>query len=869
MTRPLLRAVRLFAPKPALVLVLLAVAAARGALASTNGFRVEAGPDQNFAVTGAIDQTSSSALSANGVLNGLQGAIGSAAFTGAAGPGLTRVSMNASYGTVNNFPFSPHVQAVATTDLLISGPPGQVAIPTSINLHVDGTIDVTSCGANSICDITLFLFGPSQRYAEVSATLGLNPGNANFSGLAIETIPGGRRVHGDVAVPLTVMSNTPFTVTLALQLGGRGQGTGAYEGNFDVPGSQLQYSFAPTGVLFNNLPAGYTASGEGVVDNHWSDPFAPPSSVVVSDCNDPLLASLTTVTGSLIIKNVPLCTQVLLPNLVSVGGDLIIKGNPAATVINLGSLTTVSGSVDISGNGAAGVIDVGHLGQAGSVAITDNATAVIDIGSLTSVAGSVDITESSASSVFNIGAGNLTCGSVDIGSNSAQVAGDTAIANTDVTMTSGSATMHVRVPTGAFSQPVTFKINHLSADPPAPGTAADGTPATIAPITSFQFVFAVPTLNVDASLTFTIDLSTLAAGEVANLLNVVASGAASIVGKSDAPGAAYTAFPLCASGQTPALNGCAAVSLLDAAGQPTAGPPAFVRFDGVVGHFSSYGIATIVKKDVTPPVVARDGAADACSLPGDAGWCRGTKTAGFSASDAGSSIASPCAAAAGASCAFTRGTATNGAAVAIASGPVCDAAGNCNPGVDAGPFAIDSVPPALAPTIGPLPLLVGTVAAASPNATDATSGVASSSCEAVDTSSAGARSLTCTARDVAGNTSTVSVPYTVAAEGYRLVARGWPAPGTRMRPGREMEFRIAIEDGAGRRLADGVAAGLCVRFRATSRPPVNRCLEYEREDHVFEGEWRAQGPGRVDLQVTVDDPRLGSLSLSTYVLVVP
>src|SRR6185295_15338607 len=173
---------------------------------------------------------------------------------------------------------------------------------------------------------------------------------------------------------------------------------------------------------------------------------------------------------------------------------------------------------------------------------------------------------------------------------------------------------------------------------------------------------------------------------------------------------------------------------------------------------------TIVKQDVTPPVVARNPAADGCSMPGDNGWCRGTQTAGFAASDSSSPINAPCAANAGASCTFTRTANANGAALLIASGVVCDARNNCNPGITAGPFKIDSVVPMLAPSVSPQSVQQGALATASANASDATSGVASSSCDAVDTSTVGQHTIQCRARDNAGNTSTASLTYTVVAQ---------------------------------------------------------------------------------------------------------
>ncbi|MFN8497213.1 MAG: choice-of-anchor Q domain-containing protein [Anaerolineae bacterium] len=162
--------------------------------------------------------------------------------------------------------------------------------------------------------------------------------------------------------------------------------------------------------------------------------------------------------------------------------------------------------------------------------------------------------------------------------------------------------------------------------------------------------------------------------------------------------------------------------------------------------------------DTTPPTVILNPSADNCALPGANGWCRGAQTAGFTASDSASGVATPCA---GASCNFTRSTTTNGSAVTIASGQVCDGANNCAPGINAGPFKIDSVAPTLSPTVSPNPPIVGGAATASPNASDATSGVFSQSCDAVDTSSAGPKTLTCRATDNAGNTTSIVVSYTV------------------------------------------------------------------------------------------------------------
>ncbi|HSD16208.1 MAG TPA: lamin tail domain-containing protein [Thermomonas sp.] len=88
----------------------------------------------------------------------------------------------------------------------------------------------------------------------------------------------------------------------------------------------------------------------------------------------------------------------------------------------------------------------------------------------------------------------------------------------------------------------------------------------------------------------------------------------------------------------------------------------------------------------------------------------------------------------------------------------------------------DATAPTLAPTV-PSPLLRGQSYVASPNASDATSGVASSSCGALDTSTTGGKSTTCTATDNAGNVATVTLNYSVSTtcvnDGYKGVQLTW------------------------------------------------------------------------------------------------
>lgn len=88
----------------------------------------------------------------------------------------------------------------------------------------------------------------------------------------------------------------------------------------------------------------------------------------------------------------------------------------------------------------------------------------------------------------------------------------------------------------------------------------------------------------------------------------------------------------------------------------------------------------------------------------------------------------------------------------------------------------DATAPTLAPTV-PTTILVGGSYSASPNASDATSGIASASCDPLDTSSTGTRSITCTATDNAGNVASVVLDYTVtttcANDGYTGTKLQW------------------------------------------------------------------------------------------------
>ena len=164
-----------------------------------------------------------------------------------------------------------------------------------------------------------------------------------------------------------------------------------------------------------------------------------------------------------------------------------------------------------------------------------------------------------------------------------------------------------------------------------------------------------------------------------------------------------------------------------------------------------------IKRDATKPNIARNAAADACSLAGNNGWCRGTQTAGFTASDALSGLANGEAS----PWAFTKSTSTNGSTVNVSSGTVNDKAGNTSDAINAGPYMIDSVKPTIAGAASPGPNANGwnnTDVNVTFNCSD-TDGSGVASCGPDDTLTAEGRnhSVSGNVTDVAGNSDSTSV----------------------------------------------------------------------------------------------------------------
>ena len=152
---------------------------------------------------------------------------------------------------------------------------------------------------------------------------------------------------------------------------------------------------------------------------------------------------------------------------------------------------------------------------------------------------------------------------------------------------------------------------------------------------------------------------------------------------------------------------------------------------------------------------------------GNNGWYRGNVGIDWTIGDAESGIASSSGCADGTLSSDTAGaswtcSATNGAGLQASA--------------TTGTIKRDGTAPTLNPTV-PSPILRGQSYSASPNAADALSGLASQSCGALDTTTTGNKSTTCTATDNAGNSNTVTLNYTVnttcSNDGYSRTHLTW------------------------------------------------------------------------------------------------
>ncbi|HEY1738397.1 MAG TPA: hypothetical protein VGI86_06795, partial [Acidimicrobiia bacterium] len=205
--------------------------------------------------------------------------------------------------------------------------------------------------------------------------------------------------------------------------------------------------------------------------------------------------------------------------------------------------------------------------------------------------------------------------------------------------------------------------------------------------------------------------------------------------------------------------------------------------------------------------------------PGAHGWQNSDTTVTWNWTDAGSGIDTN-------NC-TTSSTSSGEAAIELTA--TCqDLAGNV---ANADWFVtVDKTTPSLAPSVAPNPVLLHGVATASPNASDSLSGVDTSACDTVVTSTPGPHTVLCSATDLAGNTATANASYVV---GYNVI-HITPAANTLFLTHATLpvKFQLAGAGGTAISNADAVLLPACA-VTVTYPGRAATCATFNTTDHYF------------------------------------
>lgn len=284
----------------------------------------------------------------------------------------------------------------------------------------------------------------------------------------------------------------------------------------------------------------------------------------------------TTATGTIEITQNPLVETINIANGVS-AGNLIITNNDGATTINIAE-GTVAGDLTIADNGNAAVNLAANTTVAGNLTLETTGAGTLDLGS-PDVSGNLDLTADGYTTVE----------------------ATTAAVQTALTMINSEATMEMVAPTGAFpaGAPVPFSVEKLTS---GAVEIVDGNAATH--LERYRFIFDTPTLGQDAELNFEINLLAMDNPSRQSLLDLLHDDALlTLAVRGNDPGAVLQLFEVCAPGMIPVADECVRVLWLDENGL-VLDPlglidPTVLRFEGLVGHFSTYSIVAVAVPEPT------------------------------------------------------------------------------------------------------------------------------------------------------------------------------------------------------------------------------------------------------------------------------
>ena len=254
---------------------------------------------------------------------------------------------------------------------------------------------------------------------------------------------------------------------------------------------------------------------DGATTQAFLDEIAFVSGDLILDASarpDLMLPMFALVDGNVIISGNTALTAISMPGIAGVGGEMTIADNSAVTTIYMPNLTGTGANITITGNPAVTAISMPEItGVGGDMTIADNsAVTTIYMPNLTGTGANITITGNPAVTAITMPGlssvgGDLTAQAVQT------VMAATADGTTTVTLATAEAGLTALLTTGTFASPVAFTASQFDPItlPPEAGQDASGAAATIDPLFAYQFSFAIPTLDIDALLTFQIDVAAL------------------------------------------------------------------------------------------------------------------------------------------------------------------------------------------------------------------------------------------------------------------------------------------------------------------------------------------------------------------------
>jgi hypothetical protein len=317
-------------------------------------------------------------------------------------------------------------------------------------------------------------------------------------------------------------------------------------------------------------------------------------------------------------------------------------------------------------------------------------------------------------------------------------------------------------------------------------------------------------------------------------------------------------------GRTPTMKIPATSSAVDAADPATSEPDdqrGIARPQGAGPDIGAYEAATI------PPVTTIT--LNPASPNGSNGWYKTAVGVTVAATDADGTVAQtrcaldPAPAPAvfadlpDAACTLTSVGADGDHAIYAAS---VDDGGNVEATLASASFKLDATAPTLDPSLNvPLPVVVGQAGiVASPNASDALSGVASESCGSVDASTPGVHTVACTATDNAGNTGSATLTYVVE---YRILGFFSPVPWSKWMVGQTVPVKVALGDAGENRISDSEAIALAQACRVTfsasgAQTKGPDCVKYDIVKDQFVYNWKLgrNGTGTATIAASISYP---------------